>query len=367
MDLIHPRTVADVAEVLGRASTDRRRVLVVGGRSHIDKGNAADVETEVWTTQLDQIAAYDPAEMLVVVQAGMRCSALAELLAEHRQEWPADAPPGATVGGVIASGSSSARRLRVGALRDTVVEMELVTGDGRLVRSGARTVKNVTGYDLHRLITGSLGTLGVITQVALKVRPLPERTFTLAGPGDLALATEIVAGVPLVAGAIATRDTVEVRLEGWPDEVEELAESVRRIAPAAAPVSDEAGPFPSSPWWTWPDTGTIVEAALVPSKLGPTLHGLERYAALATVGLAWIAASGARELAEVRARVEAAGGIAPAIRGPGGLGSPPIAAPAAHRRLKAAFDPAGILAPGRGWTERRPGSATPAGDRSPTG
>jgi glycolate oxidase FAD binding subunit len=348
VDLIHPRTVADVAEALRDASAAGRRVLVVGGRSHIDKGNPAEVDAELWTTQLDQIVAYDPAEMLVVVQAGMRCSALADLLAEHRQEWPVDAPPGATVGGVIASGSSSARRLRVGALRDTVVEMELVVGDGRVVHSGARTVKNVTGYDLHRLMTGSLGTLGVITQVALKVRPLPERTLTLTSPGALTLATAIVTDAPLVAGAVATPDAVEVRLEGWPDEVDELAARVRRVAPEATPV-DEDTPFPTEPWWTWPETGTIVEAALVPSMLGPTLAGLERYSALATVGLAWIAAERQEELIDIRAKVGAAGGIAPAIRGPGGLGSSPIAAPEVHRRLTASFDPAGILGPGRGW------------------
>src|SRR5207247_9834197 len=93
--------------------------------------------------------------------------------------WPGGAPGGGPVGGGIASGATTTRQLRMGALRDTVVEMEVVTGDGRLIRSGARTVKNVTGYDVHRLLTGSLGTLGVIVQVALKVRPLPNATRTL--------------------------------------------------------------------------------------------------------------------------------------------------------------------------------------------
>ena len=87
------------------------------------------------------------------------------------------------MGGVIAAGASSPRRLRVGHVRDTVTEMELVTGDGRLIKSGARTVKNVTGYDVHRLVTGSLGTLGVIVQVAVKIRPLPEASASLASEG----------------------------------------------------------------------------------------------------------------------------------------------------------------------------------------
>jgi glycolate oxidase FAD binding subunit len=353
VDLIHPRTVADVAEALGTASRDGIRVLVVGGRRHLDKGNPTEVDVEMWTTQLDQVVAYEPDEMLVVVQAGMRCGALAEMLAEHGQEWPADAPADATVGGVIASGTTSARRLRVGALRDSVVEMELVTGDGRLVRSGARTVKNVTGYDLHRLMTGSLGTLGAITQVALKLRPLPERRRTLIAAGDLVLATAIAAEVPLVAGVIATSGDVEVRLEGWTDEVAELSSAVASLAPGATAIGDDAT-FPRSPWWTWPDAGTIVEVATTPSRLAEVVAGSTTYAALPGVGIAWISVPGPEELAAVRARADVADGIAPAIRGPGGLGDAPVPAPEVQRRLRSTFDPAGILAPGRGWASRPP-------------
>jgi len=347
VDLIHPRTVADVAEALGTASRDGIRMLAVGGRRHLDKGNPTEVDVEMWTTQLDQVVAYEPDEMLVVVQAGMRCGTLAELLAEHGQEWPADAPADATVGGVIASGATSARRLRVGALRDTVVEMELVTGDGRTVHSGARTVKNVTGYDLHRLMTGSLGTLGVITQVALKLRPLPERRRTLVAAGDLALAKTIAAEVPLVAGVLGTQDGLEVRLEGWSDEIEELAAAVVRLAGDAVPSDDDAT-FPMAPWWAWPEGGTVLEAAVVPSSLPEILAESTIYAALAGVGIAWVGASDAEEVAAVRRRVETIGGIAPAVRGPGGLGGT-LPVPAVHHRLKASFDPAGILAPGRIW------------------
>jgi glycolate oxidase FAD binding subunit len=347
-DLLHPSSAADVVDMLTASSDGGRRVLIVGGRRHLDKGNPADVDAELWTTQLDQVVAYDPAEMLVVVQAGMRCGALAELLAAQGQEWPADAPADATVGGVIASGSSSARRMRVGAIRDTVVEMELVTGDGRVVHSGARTVKNVTGYDVHRLMTGSLGTLGVITQVALKVRPVPERRATIVAQGSVPLATQIARRVPLVAGVLATAETVEVRLEGWHAEVDELAAAVAEVTPTAESHDDL--PFPSRPWWDWPDVGTIVEASVAPSGLAQAVDGSATFAAVAGVGLAWIVAEDADDLTEVRSRViGAAGGIAPAIRGPGGLGGPPPPGLEVHRRLRTAFDPAGILAPGRGW------------------
>src|SRR6266508_3472121 len=156
VDLIHPMDKVEVAEALRQATADGRRLLVVGGRTHIDKGEPCAVDAE-------------PAEMIAVVEGGMRVGELDRILADGAQEWPSDAPTSATVGGVIAAAVTSPRRLRMGPIRDTVIEMEVVTGDGRLVRSGARTVKSVTGYDLHKLMTGSLGTLGVIVQVALKV------------------------------------------------------------------------------------------------------------------------------------------------------------------------------------------------------
>ena len=104
MDLIHPHTKGDVADTLREATANGTRVLVVGGRTHMDRGNPCEVDAELWVTQLDQVVAYEAAEMLVVVEAGMRCGALSALLAENGQEWPVDAPPDATVGGVIAAG-----------------------------------------------------------------------------------------------------------------------------------------------------------------------------------------------------------------------------------------------------------------------
>ena len=204
MDLIHPRSKADVVEAIRRANADGTRLLVVGGRRHVDKGNPSAVDAELWTTQLDGLVAYEPAEMIAVVEAGMRLGELRASLAEGGQEWPADAPDDATVGGVLASGASSSRRLKVGALRDTVLEAEIVTGDGRLVRSGARTVKNVTGYDLHKLVVGSLGTLAIIVQVALKLRPLAETRRTVRFGGGLDAATAILEAVPSAAAVLAT-------------------------------------------------------------------------------------------------------------------------------------------------------------------
>jgi glycolate oxidase FAD binding subunit len=307
----------------------------------MDRGNTTEVDAELWTTMLDQVVAYDPAEMLAVVEGGMRVGDLAAMLAEHKQEWPVDAPPDATVGGVIAAGISSPRRLKVGLMRDTVAELELATGDGRLVRSGARTVKNVTGYDVHRLATGSLGTLGVIVQVALKVRPLPAARATLvASSGGIELAEALLAEVPLPAAVIAEPERVTLHLEGWPDEIDEQSAAAYTIAEMTTARSLEMA---------WPDAPIVVEAAVPPSRLGEMVSDASAWTALAGVGLAWIGAADQEELTRLRTTAARLGGIAPVVRGSGGLGDTSVVAPEVYRRLKAAFDPAGIIAPGRFW------------------
>jgi len=345
VDLREPGSKEEVREALRAASREGTRVSIVGGRTHADKGDPCDVDIELTTSGLDRVVAYDPAEMLAVVEAGMRIGELRRVLADGGQEWPADVSDDATVGGTIATAPSSPRRLRMGPLRDTVVEMELVTGDGRLVRSGARTVKSVAGYDVHRLATGSLGTLGAIVQVAVKVRPLPKsRRLVLSSPGGLPAARRIFEAVPLPSAVVATPAHVEVALEGWPEEIEEQTGDVRRAA-SGVEVRDEG--VGGSGTITAP---TVVEVAVPPSKLEAVLNGESDWRALMGVGIAWVGlANHGERLTELRRRVADAGGIAPVIRGPGGLGDAPVAALEVHRRLKAAFDPARILAPGRFW------------------
>lgn len=341
MDLIHPSDEAGVADAMRAASAAETGVLVVGGRQHMHAADPSEADAELWTTGLDRVVAYDPAEMLCVVEAGMRLATLRRLLADGDQEWPVDEPDDATVGGAIAVDVALPRQLRVGCLRDTVVEMAFVTGDGRRIRSGARTVKNVTGYDLHRLLTGSLGTLGVITQVALKVRPLPKLARTLVTrEGGIELATRLLEAVPLPAAVVAEHDRVLLRLEGWPEEVAEQA----RLANEVAVLADTD----PSAWLepAFPDAAILARAAVVPSKLAACADGSDRFRALLGVGYAWIPCDDERGLARLRERVASLGGIAPVVRGPGGPGPADPVTLAIGGRLKAAFDPAGVLAPG---------------------
>ena len=337
-------TAVDVAEALKVATRRGAAVLPVGGRRHLDRGNPGPVDLELWTTQLDRIASYEAAEMIAVVGGGTRVEALQAALAAGGQEWPVDAPGDATVGGVIAAGASSPRRLRVGSVRDSVLRVELVTGDGRIVHAGAPTVKQSAGYGITRVVVGSLGTLGVITEVALKVRPLPKarRALVAAGPG-LEVGTRLLRAVPLPAAVLAEPDHVVVHLEGWPEEIAEQTEAASTVADIevqgdlAVPISH----FPEAP--------ILVEASVPPSRLADILGERRRWRAALGVGTAWIPLDDRADLDEVRHRVAAAGGIAPVTRGSGGLGPAPDPAPDVRRRLKDAFDPEGILAPGRFW------------------
>lgn len=345
MDLIHPPSKGDVVDALRSASADGSRILIVGGRKHIDKGNPCEIDAELWTTQLDQLIAYEPAEMVAVVEAGMRFADLERILAEGDQEWPADAPADATVGGIIAAAATSPRRLRVGALRDTVLEVELVTGDGRLVRGGARVVKNVTGYDLPRLAAGSLGTLGAIVQVALKVRPRPKALRTLAWrtEGAMELGLRLLDAIPSPTCVLATSDGVELRLEGWPDEVAAQTRAAAGIEGGFEATDD--GAFPNrSPWL---DSPIVVEISTPPSRLPEAAAAAgDVWGALLGVGILWAGLDSEAALARLRKVAE----VAPVIAGPGGLGASPPAG-VIHQRLKASFDPAGVLAPGRFWGE----------------
>lgn len=343
MDVLHPNTKADVAEMLTELTAAGTPTLIVGGRQDMGRATPRATAAELWTTQLDRMVAYDPAEMLAVVEAGMRIHDLASLLADGDQEWPVDAHPDATVGGVIATGVSGMRRLRTGLMRDSVVELELVTGDGRLIRSGARTVKNVTGFDVHRLATGAFGSLGAIVQVAIKVRPRPKVRRTLVtSEGGVTLAEALLGGVPLPAAVIAEPDHIELLLEGWPEEVEEQTEAARAVT-AAFEVHEDRAPTRVDEFW--PETPILGEVAVTPSTITAVVRGLNRWRALMGVGLVWIPLTSQGESPAIRSLVAAESGTTTLVRG--GEAAPrdvePRHAGSISSRLRAAFDPAGIL------------------------
>ena len=173
---VRPGSREEVAGIIQFAAAEKLGVIASGARTKLGIGlppTRYDLALDL--SRLDRVIAYDPGDLTVSVEAGVPLRKLAAVLAEHRQFLPLAVPyfDRATVGGTIASGVDTPLRQFYGTARDYVLGMEFVIGDGVHAKSGGTVVKNVTGYDLHKLMIGSLGTLGIITRINFKTFPTP--------------------------------------------------------------------------------------------------------------------------------------------------------------------------------------------------
>ena len=174
-----PGSADELGALVREAAAAGQGIYPVGGRTMLDLGHPpAGPGVAVDTTGLSAVVDYPARDMTVTVQAGVTLAALQSALAAENQWLPVDVPEPAraTVGGAIAANASGPRRYGSGTLRDYVIGIRFVTDEGVEVKGGGRVVKNVAGYDLMKLQTGALGTLGVLTEVTLKVKPRPEES-----------------------------------------------------------------------------------------------------------------------------------------------------------------------------------------------
>ncbi len=180
-----PNSVAELCEIVKQASTQGHAIYPRGGATQFDYGFPVQKPgTIVELGDLRQVLDYPARDMTITVQAGITLAELAKVLRQEGQELPIDVPLSsrATIGGAIASNASGPRRFGFGTLRDYLIGISLVNDEGVEVKGGGRVVKNVAGYDIMKLLTNSWGTLGVITQVTLKVRPLAEKREAILIP-----------------------------------------------------------------------------------------------------------------------------------------------------------------------------------------
>lgn len=186
-----PASEEELAAHVRAAAAERRPVHTVGSRTKLHLGPSAPPDAIVIGTRaLSRIVAYEPGDMVVTVQAGVRLADLQRTLAERRQWLPIDPPHAeATIGGLLATASAGPRRLGYGPPRDHVLGMRVVDASGVATKSGGQVVKNVTGFDLHKLHVGAMGTLGVISEVSMKIaaQPVVRAVFLVPCP-DLATA-----------------------------------------------------------------------------------------------------------------------------------------------------------------------------------
>ncbi len=178
-DVITPRTIAELAEIARALHGERKPFAFVGGGTHLELGNAPRaLDTVVRTTALDAVVDYAPEDQTITVEAGMTLGELDRVLAEHGQMLPLDVADRerATVGGTVATNAYGRRRQRYGTAKDLIVGVGIVRPDGVRARGGGKVVKNVAGFDLPKLMVGSLGTLGAIVTVTFRLYPIPKST-----------------------------------------------------------------------------------------------------------------------------------------------------------------------------------------------
>jgi glycolate oxidase FAD binding subunit len=243
---------ADVVEVVRAAYEAGEAVYTKGGGTALDYGGGPSrAGRTLELGQLSRVVDYTPRDMTILVEAGVRMADLEATLAAEGQCLPIDVPRAgeATIGGVVATNWCGPRRYGYGTIRDYVIGIHAVDGRGVAFKGGGRVVKNVAGYDFCKLLTGSLGTLGVITQLALKVKPRQECDATIVAEcdtweiADATVARLVNLGPSLVAidllvgkawgGAAPPQSRLAVRLEGTEDEVRWLVERVEAEIGAA--------------------------------------------------------------------------------------------------------------------------------------
>jgi glycolate oxidase FAD binding subunit len=341
-----------------RAAADRGAPLCLrGGGSKDFYGNAP--RGEVLDTRAHAgIVSYEPTELVVTARCGTPLAELERTLEENRQFLPFEPPhfgAAATLGGCVASGLSGPRRAAVGALRDYVLGVKILDGRARELTFGGQVMKNVAGYDVSRLLAGSMGTLGMILEASLKVLPRPPLEVTLRQEAPQAQALEHMnawAGQPLPVSATAwLDDELLVRLSGAEPAVRAAA---RRLGGEALPAEAAAAFWlglreQSDAFFAGPEV--LWRLALPP--VTPPLELAGRQLLEWRGGLRWLKSDA--PAARIRDAAARAGGHATLFRAASKAVNAFDALDAVrmrlHRELKKTFDPAGILNPGRMYAE----------------
>jgi glycolate oxidase FAD binding subunit len=368
-----PASAAELAAALAQAAEAGTPLRVTGGRTK-PWGAPRPVVLELSTARLDRVVEHNEGDLTAVLEAGVRLAEAQERFAAAGQMLALDPPDqgGATVGGVLAAADSGPLRQRYGGPRDLVVGATVALSDGTRAKSGGKVIKNVAGYDLAKLLIGSLGTLGAITEVAVRLHPRPERTATAAAgfrdAAALASAADRLAHAPLEPLQLDVRwgggdGALLARFGGAT--ARERALAVARLLGddgLGVTVTEEddavwerqrAGQRSAS--------GTVVRVSALPAALRAVLGAASRLGGRlvgrAGLGLSWLAL-------EDRSPEEAAGAVgelrralSPApcavLDAPPEVRAlvdpwPPVEPGALElmRRVKRRFDPAGVMAPG---------------------
>lgn len=374
MNVLRPESEAELAEIVREA----RAPLAVRGGGTRPLGRRVGGQA-LSVSGLSGIELYEPGALTLVVRAGTALADVEATLAaegqrlafepmDHRGLLGTTGTP--TIGGVIAANVSGPRRIQVGAARDFLLGVRFVDGRGEVIRNGGRVMKNVTGYDLVKLMAGSFGTLGVLTELALKVLPASRAAVTVSceGLGDTAAVAALASalGSPFeVSGAAHLQKGVDgtpvtmIRLEGTEASVAYRAGELRELLAKHGAFTTEADPDRTAAGWRYirdvepfhGRAGDVWRLSVKPTDAPGIAAGVEGAEAVYDWGggLVWLLVPEGTQGRDIWRAVAAAGGHATLIRGDRSGGAfQPLAPPVAalQEGLKQRFDPRGILNPG---------------------
>jgi len=299
IDGVVPRTIVepvsgeDVAAVLADASRNKTSVVVRGGGTKLGWGRTpSPIEVLLSTKRLDRVVAHEYPDLTATMQAGARIDHVNAQLARHGQWLPIQSPfDAATIGGAIATNDSGPLRHRYGTPRDLLIGIRLALADGRLIKSGGNVVKNVAGYDLGKLISGSFGSLAAIVSATFKLVPLPAASSTMIARFDdvagMTSALEALGASQLEAAAcdvhvrlgedvpVAERRRLLLTFESTPNALNAHLDTARALMARARVDVVEDSVWPSYLRSLWSAPGMMIKAGWLPASLGRVLAFLE--------------------------------------------------------------------------------------------
>ena len=385
MPLALPTSAAELAELVTIANKTRSPLEIAGNSSKLDWGGMViGAKSLISTQKLDRLIAHAVGDLTITVEAGMKFAKLQEILATAGQFLPLDPayPDRATIGGMIATADTGSLRHRYGGVRDLLLGITFVRADGKIAKAGGRVVKNVAGYDMMKLFTGSYGTLGILTEVTLRVYPLPttEGTVIITGAIDkLANVAKILLAstlTPIAADVVSTAFSQHLEISNTPSLVVKFATIPESIAQQSAQLLEIAKGLglkggiwqgaQAAQLWSSIQTGIWGDRP-IGCKLGvrltaavETIDMLDRSTdntAKGVIhlnsGIGAIAITDSEHIAPLRTHCEAVGGFLSVLQAPVDVkqqidvwGYRGNAVPL-MRQIKQQFDPFDILNPGR--------------------
>ena len=283
--IIEPASAEELALALASASSQRASVVIRGGGTKIGWGRTPSaVDILLSTKRLSALAAHEHADLTATVQAGARIDDLNRTLARHGQWLPIESAfDEATIGGAVATNDSGPLRHRYGTPRDLIIGVRLALTDGRLIKAGGNVVKNVAGYDLGKLVSGSFGSLAAIVSATFKLTPLPGASSTLIA--TFSRADSLIAALAAITSSQLEASAVEVRaastyqlllkFESTPGALNAHVQKARALAGDAScevvAAASEADVWRAHTRAIWASPGAVVKAAWLPASLGAVL------------------------------------------------------------------------------------------------